>query len=182
MSLAMDNSTIQSDITNINWSGDISFNSFNSILRPGLANELVDWDLQTVRSQRNSCSKTDCNPEFSITEKPRANAQRISHKIREMAKDQHFNTVLRTAFEEVSFLLDCENMGYEITVDVEEDKEIPEWKETVLSIRLFNVSEEKTFQIWEIIEDNIQSRINRMGNENITEKYENLVITVNNFE
>lgn len=143
---------------------------------------LSDWNSQDWKYKKIQCLKTDCSPELSINEKSLLNAQKISQKVREMANDKHFAKVLITTFSEVSFLLDYENIDYEIAANVEEDKEFPEWKETVVSIRLFKVSQEKTFQIWQMVEDNIQSRINQMNDKTIAEKYENLVLIVNTFE
>lgn len=108
---------------------------------------------------------------------------KISPDIREMAKDnKHFNTILQTTFSEISFLLDKDDLVYQINVDVKEDIEFPEWKETVVSIEISNGNQEEVFQLWETIENQIQGRINHMGNETIKEKYENLIIIVNNFE
>lgn len=108
---------------------------------------------------------------------------KISPDIREMANDnKHFNTILKTTFSEISFLLDKDDVAYQINVDIKKDKEFPEWKETVVSIELSNGNQEEVFQIWETIENQIQGRINHMDNETIKEKYENLIIIVNNFE
>lgn len=108
---------------------------------------------------------------------------KISQKIREIVNNiPEFDTILQTTFSEISFLLDKDNINYQINVDVEEDKEFPEWKETVVSIKIANINQEEIFQIWETIENQIQSRINGMGNETIKEEYENLILIVNHFE
>ena len=108
---------------------------------------------------------------------------KISQKIREIVNNiPEFDTILQTTFSEISFLLDKDNINYQINVDVEEDKEFPEWKETVVSIKIANVNQEDIFQIWETIENQIQSRINGMGNETIKKEYENLILIVNHFE
>ena len=108
---------------------------------------------------------------------------KISQKIREIVNNiPEFDTILQTTFSEISFLLDKDNINYQINVDVEEDKEFPEWKETVVSIKIANINQEEIFQIWETIENQIQSRINGMGNETIKKEYENLILIVNHFE
>ncbi|MDO9517760.1 MAG: hypothetical protein Q7J10_06885 [Methanosarcinaceae archaeon] len=138
-----------------------------------ISKKINDWNSK-IRYSRKSCLRDDCasKPVF-----------KISPMIREMANNiPEFNTVLTTTYSEISFLLDKDDIDYQINVDVEEDKEFPEWKETVVSIKIANVNEDEILQIWETIENQIQSRIDHMGNETIKEKYKNLILIVNNFE
>ena len=127
-----------------------------------------------MQYSRRPCLRNDCASKSML---------KISQKIRKMAHDMpDFNTILQTMFSEISFLLGKDDIDYQINVDVEDDKEFPEWKETVVSIELFNRNQEEIFQIWETIENYIQSRINNMDNETIKEKYKNLILIVNNCE
>lgn len=148
-------------------------NAYFKIKSNDIEDKIDEWNSQMLYSKRprlrnDSASKSKL---------------KISQKIREIVNNiPEFDTILQTTFSEISFLLDKDNINYQINVDVEEDKEFPEWKETVVSIKIANVNQEDIFQIWETIENQIQSRINGMGNETIKKEYENLILIVNHFE
>ncbi|HJH30075.1 MAG TPA: hypothetical protein C5S51_10385 [Methanosarcinaceae archaeon] len=151
----------------------IETNMYFGIKSDNIQNKINDWNSK-MRYSRKPCLGNDSASKSML---------KISRDIREMANDNKlFNTILQTTFSEISFLLDKDDIVYQINVDVEEDKEFPEWKETVVSIEISNINQEEVFQIWETIENQIQCRINRMDNETIKEKYENLILIVNNFE
>ena len=147
-------------------------NTYFGIKSDDRQKKIDEWNSQMLysrsRSWNNSASKSKME---------------ISQKILEMVNDiPDFDTLLQTTFSEISFLLDKYDISYQINVDVEEDKEFPEWKETVVSIDIFNRNQEEVFQIWETIENHMQSKITHTDNENIKEEYKNLILIVNDFE
>lgn len=139
---------------------------------------LIDWNSQMKKYKDRRQFNTDCSPEIFTSDKNVLNVWKIGQKIREMAEDRHFKTVIGTTFSEVSFLLDSENIEYEVVADIEEDMENTEWKEAVVSIRLSNVNTEKAFQMWELIENKVQNSINQLNDEIVKEKFKNLVLIV----
>ena len=148
-------------------------NTYFKIKSNDIEDKIDEWNSQMLYSKKSRLRNDNASK----------SKLKICQKIREMVKNiPEFDTILQTTFSEISFLLDKDNIDYQINVNVEEDKEFPEWKETVVSIKIANVNQEEIFQIWETIENQIQNEINHMDNETIKEKYKNLILIVNDFE
>ena len=116
----------------------------------------------------------NCHPKFT----------KVSSEIQTMAKDQYFNKILMSAFSEIGSFLDKNDFTYQINVEVEDDIEIPEWNEIVLSIKVPKTSSDNFYKLWETIEGNVRKKIDsiKVDDASIKEKYKNFVIILDNFE
>jgi hypothetical protein len=112
------------------------------------------------------------------------NFTEISPEIRELSgSNALFNDVLITALSEISFLLDkeMEKLNYQIKVKIEKDLEIPEWKKTLISIKVRERNPKDLIRLWEIVEERVRKNIESIKKENeeeITLINENLVIVI----
>jgi hypothetical protein len=106
------------------------------------------------------------------------NFTEISPEIKEMSNNVWFDKVLTTALSEISFLLNKEI--YQIKVKVEEDLEIPEWKETLILIRVPKRNPKDLIRLWKVVEERVRKKIDsiREENEEITKINENLAIFI----
>lgn len=108
----------------------------------------------------------------------------ISPEIKELSQSNAlFNDVLTTALSEISFLLDKEmdKLNYQIKVKIEEDFEIPEWKVTLISIKVPERNPEDLIRLWKVIEERVGKKIESIKKENedeINKINENLVIVI----
>ncbi|CAG1005978.1 hypothetical protein METP3_03766 [Methanosarcinales archaeon] len=131
---------------------------------------------------RDSGSQTDIRPDTSPT--IANNFTEISPEIKELSESNAlFNDVLITALSEISFLLDKEmdKLNYQIKVKIEEDLEIPEWKETLISIKVPKRNPEDLIRLWKLVEERVRKRIESIKKENeeeINKINENLAIFI----
>jgi len=108
----------------------------------------------------------------------------VSPEIKEISElDALFNDVLTTTLSEISFLLDKEmdKLNYQIKVKIEEDLEIPDWKETLISIKVPKRSPQDLIRLWKIVEERVRKKIESIKKENeeeINKINENLVIVI----
>lgn len=123
-------------------------------------------------------SQTDTSPTIAN------NFTEVSLEIKELSESNAlFNDVLMTALSEISFLLDREmdKLNYQIKVKIEEDLEIPEWKETLISIKVPKRSPKDLIRLWKIVEERVRKKIESIKKENeeeINNINENLVIVI----
>jgi hypothetical protein len=112
------------------------------------------------------------------------NFTEISPEIKELSESNAlFNDVLTTALSEISLLLDKEmyKLNYQIKVKIEEDLEIPEWKETLISIKVPKRNPEDLVRLWKVVEERIRKKIESVKKENeeeINKINENLAIFI----
>ncbi len=112
------------------------------------------------------------------------NFTEISPEIKELSESNAlFNDVLITALSEISFLMDKEmdKLNYQIQVKIEEDLEIPEWKETLILIKVPKRNPEDLIRLWKIVEERVRKKIESIKKENeeeINKINENLVIVI----
>lgn len=112
------------------------------------------------------------------------NFTEISPEIKELSESNAlFNDVLINALSEISFLLDKEmdKLNYQIQVKIEEDFEIPEWKETLILIRVPKRNPEDLIRLWKVVEERVRKKIDSIKKENeeeINKINENLVIVI----
>src|SRR3990170_5537118 len=112
------------------------------------------------------------------------NFTEVSPEITELSQSNAlFNDVLITALSEISFLLDREmdKLNYQIKVKIAEDLEIPEWKETLISIKVPKRSPKDLIRLWKIVEERVRKKIESIKKENeeeINKINENLVIVI----
>lgn len=108
----------------------------------------------------------------------------IDSEIKELSQSNVlFNDVLTTALSEISFLLDkgMDKLNYQIKVKIEEDFEIPEWKETLISIKVPERNPKDLIRLWKLIEERVRKKIESIKKENeeeITKINENIVIVI----
>lgn len=127
-------------------------------------------------------SQTDIRPDTSPN--IANNFTEISLEIKELSESNAlFNDVLTTALSEISFLLDKEmdKLNYQIKVKIEEDLEIPEWKETLISIKVPKRNPEDLIRLWKLVEERVRKKIESIKNENeeeINKINENLAIFI----
>ncbi len=127
-------------------------------------------------------SQIDIRPDTSPTI---ANSfTEISPEIKKLSESNAlFNDVLTTALSEISFLLDKEidKLTYQIQVKIEEDLEIPEWKETLILIKIPKRSPEDFIRLWKVVEERVRKKIESIKKENeeeINKINENLAIFI----
>ncbi len=127
-------------------------------------------------------SQIDIRPDTSST--IANNFTEISPEIKELSESNAlFNDVLTTALSEISFLLDKEmdKLNYQVKVKIEEDLEIPEWKKTLISIKVRERNPKDLIRLWEIVEERVRKNIESIKKENeeeINKINENLVIVI----
>lgn len=108
----------------------------------------------------------------------------VSPEIKEISElDALFNGVLTTALSEISFLLDKEmdKLNYQIKVKIEEDLEIPDWKETLISIKIPKRNPKDLIRLWKVVEKRVREKIESIKEENeeeINKINDNLVIVI----
>jgi hypothetical protein len=108
----------------------------------------------------------------------------VSPEIREISElNALFNDVLTISLSEISFLLDKEEdkLNYQINVKIEEDSEIPEWKETLISIKVQKRNPEDLIRLWGIVEERVRKKIESIkvkNEEEINKINENLAIVI----
>jgi len=109
---------------------------------------------------------------------------RIGSEIREMSEDMYFNKILRHSLAEINFLLEKENLNYQINVTIEEDIEIPEWKEILFLIKISKIKHEELIRLWKNIGENVRKKIEliEIENESIKKQCENISIILEEFE
>lgn len=112
----------------------------------------------------------------------------VSPEIKEISElDALFNDVLTTALSEISFLLDKETdkLNYQIKVKIEEDLEIPDWKETLISIKIPKRNPKDLIRLWKVVEKRVREKIELIKEENeeeINKINDNLVIVIDELE
>ncbi len=108
----------------------------------------------------------------------------VSPEIKEKSElNALFNDVLTITLSEISFLLDKEEdkLKYQINVKIEDDLEIPEWKETLISIKVHGRNHEDLIRLWGIVEERVRKKIESIkvkNEEEITKINENLAIVI----
>lgn len=126
--------------------------------------------------------RTDTSPTIAN------NFTEISPEIKELSQSNVlFNDVLTTALSEISFLLDKEmdKLNYQIKVKIEEDLEIPDWKETLISIKIPKRNPKDLIRLWKVVEKRVREKIESIKEENeeeITKINDNLVIVIDELE
>lgn len=112
------------------------------------------------------------------------NSVEVSPEIKEISESNAlFNDVLTTALSEIGFLLDKEmdKLNYQIKVKIEEDLEIPKWKETLILIKVQERNPKDLIRLWGIVEERVRKKIESIKEENeeeINKINENLVIVI----
>jgi len=74
-----------------------------------------------------------------------------------------------------------DKLNYQIKVKIAEDLEIPEWKETLISIKVPKRSPKDLIRLWKIVEERVRKKIESIKKENeeeINKINENLVIVI----
>ncbi len=151
---------VRDELTN-SWLDDSYLNSILTILETtALVSEIAS--IQSETSRRLSLEK--------ITE--------VSSEIRELSeKDVHFNKILANTLTEVDFILDKDGINYRIRVEIEEDIEIPEWKEFLILIQISITNHKELVQLWRKISENVRNKIESIKSENeILREYKNFTI------
>lgn len=127
-------------------------------------------------------SQTDTSPIIAN------NFTEISPEITELSESNAlFNDVLIVALSEISFLLDKEmdKLNYQIKVKIEEDLEIPDWKETLISIKIPKRNPKDLIRLWKVVEKRVREKIESIKEENeeeINKINDNLVIVIDELE
>jgi len=80
---------------------------------------------------------------------------------RQIGSNTLFDEVLRTALSEISTILNEEisKIGYIIEVSIEEDYEFPQWKDTVITIKVPIKDPMYIIQLWKTIEEKVRKKI-----------------------
>lgn len=80
---------------------------------------------------------------------------------RQIGSNALFDEILKTALSEISTILNEEigKIGYIIEVNIEEDYEFPQWKDTVITIKVPIKDYKYIIQLWKIIEERVRKKI-----------------------
>jgi len=157
---------VRDELTN-SWLDDSNLNSILTILETrALISEIASVQSETSRRF----------PLEKITE--------ISSEIRELSeKDLHFNKIMANTLTEVDFILDKDGINYRIRVEIEEDIEVPEWKEFLILIQVSITNYKELVQLWSKISENVRNKIESIKSENeILRGYKNFTIILEEIE
>lgn len=92
----------------------------------------------------------------------------MTFEIKDMVKnDKFFNKSLRDILTSINYSLNNEN-NYKINVQIEQDIEIPDWKEVLILIKLPRRDRRQLISLWRIIEERARKNIKYDINKNIT--------------
>lgn len=80
---------------------------------------------------------------------------------RQIGSNTLFDEVLKTTLFEISTILNEEigKIGYIIEVSIEEDYEFPQWRDTVITIKIPIKDPKYIIQLWKTIEEKVRKKI-----------------------
>lgn len=79
-------------------------------------------------------------------------------------KNEYLKIVLDNALLEIQKILNLKDENYIINVSLEQDIEVPEWKEIVVSIQVRERDYNEKMNLWEEIEEKVRTKIEQIQN------------------
>ena len=99
--------------------------------------------------------------------------------IEKMEEDKHLRMVINNALNEVKGLLDLSNENYLIRASFEQDIEVPDWEEILVSVQIEERDFGEKMKLWEAIEEKVRSRIEDVRRQCVTDEQKRMIDEIN---
>jgi hypothetical protein len=98
---------------------------------------------------------------------PQIQSLSINPEVREiLKKDEHSRIIIDNVLLEIQEIPELKDENYYINVSLEQDIEVPDWKEIVVSVQVEGRDYDDKMRLWEAIEERVRTKI-----EHIRDKY-----------
>jgi uncharacterized protein YajQ (UPF0234 family) len=89
-----------------------------------------------------------------------------SPEVKEMLEsDDISRTIFDSILLEIQEALESSGENYRINVSLEQDLEVPEWREILISVQVKERNYDEKMKLWESIEEIVRKRIDRIRDE-----------------
>lgn len=111
---------------------------------------------------------------------PQIKAFSISPEVREMMETNELHrTILDSVLLEIQETLELRDENYYINVSFEQDIEVPEWKEILISVKVEDMDFIEKMNLWETMEQQVRTEIEDIRNHCISDNQKRIIDEIN---